>query len=51
MSGKQQLCEKDGQGAHQQGTVSDAVRCGDWARLRELSLRPGGFGEERRTAW
>lgn len=31
--------------------VLDAIQCNNWARLRELSLRPGGFGEERLQAW
>ncbi|EJC99233.1 uncharacterized protein FOMMEDRAFT_170559 [Fomitiporia mediterranea MF3/22] len=31
--------------------VLNAIRRGDWASLRSLSLRPGGFGEDRRHAW
>ncbi|THH12153.1 hypothetical protein EW145_g206 [Phellinidium pouzarii] len=33
------------------GDVSDAVRRRDWSRLRVLSTRAGGFGEERNSAW
>ena len=31
--------------------VERALKAKDWERLRELSLRPGGFGEERVRAW
>lgn len=34
-----------------QGEVLDAVHRRDWARLRTLSLRAGGFGDERRYVW
>lgn len=29
----------------------DAVYCNDWVQLRKMSLRPGGFGEDRRKVW
>ncbi|KAG8753086.1 hypothetical protein FRC14_006440 [Serendipita sp. 396] len=31
--------------------VRSAISLGNWARLRELSLLPGGFGEARVDAW
>ena len=31
--------------------VLDAIERGDWERLRELSLRSGGFGKAREKAW
>ncbi|KZO94132.1 hypothetical protein CALVIDRAFT_528916 [Calocera viscosa TUFC12733] len=31
--------------------VEEAVSAGDIQKLRELSLRPGGFGDARRVAW
>lgn len=31
--------------------VKDALSRHDWRRLRELSLRTGGFGERRRDVW
>ena len=30
------------------GQGQDAL---DWEQLRQLSLQPGGFGEERKTIW
>ncbi|KLO19413.1 hypothetical protein SCHPADRAFT_885554 [Schizopora paradoxa] len=32
-------------------SVGEAVRRRDWKLLRKLSLRPGGFGKERFSAW
>jgi hypothetical protein len=32
-------------------SVKDAVNAKDWDRLRELSLRQGGFGSDRIFAW
>ena len=32
-------------------SVTTAVHRRDWARLRELSLRTGGLGDERALAW
>lgn len=31
--------------------VEDALRSRDWELLRKLSLKPGGFGKERTSAW
>ena len=32
-------------------TVQSAVHRRDWSCLRSLSLKPGGFGTDRRYAW
>ncbi|KAI5116992.1 hypothetical protein M0805_001489 [Coniferiporia weirii] len=38
-------------GAAAADDVTDALSRHNWRRLRELSLRPGGFGEQRRDVW
>lgn len=31
--------------------VVNCAKLRDWVRLRELSIRPGGFGEDRACVW